>query len=454
MFSFEAQDGPRQHLILAPVMMVSEGDRVIVVDPRSKSVSVFTRESARTLLGLDCTRWTEGDRCAAARHPELIAFVEETMRLGIIEMGQPANRAYDAAKITGLLDSTTATAQRIVLNPPALPTVNINERCRFSCLHCYNGTKANDTREMTSETIRQRVLPQLASMGCVNVMWCGGDPALTPSRTIGCTEEASALGISAAAQVGEFSKAFLGGFAGAGGKAIQVSLYSSASRPDIDDRFRRRRGSWTMAVRNIEEARRVGLSVFVNMVLFPENAGELAQTAELAYEMGASTFRTTFSVITGAATQHRSELEFSREETERLMDEAVSLRSAFSNRMGVVTDSSERGKLSNSPYSFCSAGMTYLHIAGGKVYPCNFMMVDAFCMGNIMEEELDQIWRYSSAAAPFRSVAPLSPQCVRCEKRESTELACTDCKAVMWERYGTFLNADAPACRANPSMRK
>lgn len=443
MFSFEKTPLRQGHLALSPVMMMREGDRIVVVDPRSKSISRFTEQSFEALLSLDGKEWpAQPDNGSTAD----AAFVKTVSALGLVHRCCPEDRVYVASKIRDVLHETRGIARRTILNPPALPTVNINEQCRFRCWHCYNSRGSTVAPEMTKEVIVENVLKPLARLGCANIMWCGGDPVTTPNKTIDCTAVASDLGISAATQVADFSRAFLGNFAAAGGRGIQVSLYSSPDHPEIDDRFRRQRGSWKMAVENIEEARRNDLAVFVNMVLFPENVRELTRTAEFAYKLGVSTFRTTVPVIVGRARHNERMLTLSNGHMESLLEEAATLQESFSGRMGILTDISERGRPSDLPFSFCSAGMTYMHVAGYDVFPCNFMMDSRFRMGSVRKQGADDIWRESVAVRPFRLTEPLHDKCRKCTRRESAEFLCTDCKAVMWRRYGSYLNPDTVAC--------
>lgn len=446
MFNFSSRPMGTSTVYLSAVMMMKEDDSVIVVDPRSKAIVRFTEKCFRSLLDLDGMRLEDA---ASVKSQSFQAFLAAMMRNGLVERATATTHAYNVAGIRAALDGACEQPGRAILNPPALPTVNINEICAFKCPHCYNDTNRHGVSEMDTEVIVKNVLIPLAGMGCANVMWSGGDPVLTKDKTVYCTKVASSLGMSVATQAAEFSGLFLEEFARAGGRGIQVSLYSSPRHPEIDDNFRGRAGSWQMAVHNIVDARRNGLAVFINMVLFPDNVAELIETAEFAYGLGVDTFRTTIPVMIGRAAQNPSGLELSERQINELLATALALRDRYSSRMTVVTDISERGNPMAIPYSFCSAGMTYMHVAGYTVFPCNFMMDERFCLGSISDQTIDQIWRRSPNVEDFRTTERVAGRCASCPKRESAGGACTDCKAVMWMRYDSFLNCRTVPCEGN-----
>lgn len=444
MFNFSARPTGDQRLSLSAVMIIKENKTITVVNPRTKAIVCFSERSFRSLLDLD---GMGVDEAAAVRSGPFQGFLAAMERNGLIERSVPESRAYNVPQMKVLLDKASGHRGRVILNPPALPTVNVNETCFFKCPHCYNNTNRHKAAEMDEDTIVRNVILPLAEMGCANVMWSGGDPVLTKGKTIHCTRVASSLGISVATQAAEFSQEFINEFAAAGGKGMQVSLYSSPRHPEIDDRFRHRSGSWQMAVNNVVEARKKGLAVFINMVLFPANADELTETADFAYELGVDIFRTTIPVITGRAVQNRPLLTLDNGQIRALLATALALRDRYSSRMDVVTDISECGNPAALPYSFCSAGMTYIHIAGYKAFPCNFMMDDRFCLGSIRNDSVDKIWRSSDKLREFRTTRQIDSRCVPCTRREAADQGCTDCKAVMWMRYGAFLNPQTMPCR-------
>lgn len=444
MFNFSARPSGETHLSLCAVMIVKEDKTVTVVNPRTKAIVRFSERSFQSLLDLDGMSIAEA---AAVRSEEFRGFLAAMERHGLIERAVLGSGAYNVSRMKIFLDKARNHRGRVILNPPALPTVNMNETCFFKCPHCYNDTNRHKASEMPEDMIIRNVILPLADMGCANVMWSGGDPVLTRSKTIHCTRVASSLGMSVATQAAEFSQEFISEFAAAGGKGMQVSLYSSPRHPEIDDRFRHRPGSWQMAVNNVVEARRKGLAVFINMVLFPDNVDELIDTADFAYELGVDIFRTTLPVITGRAVQNRPLLSMDNDRIRALLATALALRDRYSSRMDIVTDISECGNPSTVPYSFCSAGMTYVHIAEYKAFPCNFMMDDRFCLGSIRNATLDKIWRSADKLQDFRTTERIDSRCIPCTRREAPDQGCTDCKAVMWMRYGAFLNPQTMPCR-------
>ncbi len=424
-------------------MMFVTAESVTVASPQTKAIVRFNRESFKSYLNLDGLSEIEA---LSSGSQKLVAFIDEMKSNGLIEYLSQRGPAFNIPRIRANFERLDNAAKGVILNPPGLPTININEHCKFKCPHCYNDTNQNRVTEMDAESIISKVLEPLAKMGGANVMWSGGDPVLSKNKTLYLTRIASSLGMSVATQAAEHSAEFIRKFAAAGGRGIQFSIYSSPDRPDIDDKFRGRKGSWEMTYKNIVDARAAGLSVFINMVLFPENTEEFEETADFVYGLGVDTFRATIPVPTGRAAENVRSLGFDIDQLKELTTKALQLRDRYSSDMRVLTDISECGNPVAMPYSLCNAGMTYAHVAGYHVYPCNFMMDETFSLGSIRDRPFDEIWRFSPKLEPFRTVSPVHEKCRKCTKRQSFETECTDCKAVMWMRYGAFLNAETPIC--------
>jgi radical SAM protein with 4Fe4S-binding SPASM domain len=422
--------------------MLKTRNRIAVADPVTKVIARFSRESFESFLNLDGLRLSDSASFKGASG----RFVETIKNLGLIEETSRTETAYNVKQIKAQIDRCREETSSI-LNPPFRPTLNVNEKCKCACIHCYNNTNQNTFPEMDKATIVRNVLSPLAHTGCSNIMWSGGDPVLSADKTIYLTRKASRLGMTVTTQATEFSEKFLRSFAEAGGKGIQISLFSSPSHPEIDEELRGRPGIWNISVKNILKAKDCGLAVFINMILFPESMDELEKTANFVHDLGVDTFRSSIPVIQGRAIQNKQRLTFRREEINELVDRALRLKAEYKNEMNVLVDISERSP-KRSHYALCSAGITYLHVAGYNVYPCNFMMEDRFCAGSVLDETIDHIWRCSSVWQEFRALKPINKVCVECENRKSHYPVCTDCRAVMYKRYGSFFSRDGIPCKS------
>jgi len=441
MFSFTSLDKCPSRLSISSVAMIKDDGKIVVASPQTKGIIRFNEDSFKSFLDLEDKELSN----VTSEVSSFKKFLEALIENRLVEEASTKGPAYKIVRIKAFLDSLPESVKKIILNPPFLPTVNVNERCKCNCPHCYNNTNQNVIQEMDVKTIINNAIKPLANMGCANIMWSGGDPVLTKNKTISLTQAASSLGMSVATQATEFSKDFIEDFVKAGGKGIQFSLFASPSHPEIDDQFRCRQGAWDMSVKNIIEAKKNGLSVFVNMILFRRNMDELEETADFVFDLGVDTFRSSIPVIQGRAKTNKDRLTFSKEEVKKLMIKAIKLKKKYDCKMNVLTDISARTP-KETPYSLCSAGLTYLHIAGYNVYPCNFLMEDRFCAGSIHSDTVDKIWRFSSTWQEFRKIEPINEKCISCKKRELFNPICTDCKAMMYMRYGKFFGRETVPC--------
>lgn len=424
-------------------MIIRDRAKVVLVDPRSKGVFHLDDNSLRALLTADSMPVD-----TLRNHDQVTHVIDAAYQVGVLEERDAGASAYNARVILARLEQAIDADYYGILNPPALPTVNITESCGFACPHCYNSGDQPKRSDMEAGFIIAHVLGPLAELGCKNVVWTGGDPVLVPDRVLACTEAAVSLGISVATQAAEVSEDFIHAFAQAGGQGIQFTLVSTPSQAHIHDKFRGRQGNCIRTVEGIRHSKALGLSVFVNMPLYPGNITQLEATTTLLQELNVDTFRTTLAAPIGRARDNRSLLEFSDDRIQDILRRCASLDEQYGDHINIMTDVSRVSERHASPYSFCNAGMTYLHVADHHVYPCNFMMQDEFCLGSLHEFGLESIWQDSPRLRPFRQVSPIHEDCIGCTTRRGTELVCTDCKAVMWMRHGAFLSSHVVPCRA------
>jgi radical SAM protein with 4Fe4S-binding SPASM domain len=108
------------------------------------------------------------------------------------------------------------------------------------------------------------------------------------------------------------------------------------------------------------------------------------------------------------------------------------------------------GRLSGLVRSFapgfggCSAGITYAGLtAAGELVPC---VPASISLGNILEEDLEEIWVHSELLKNIRRRDELKGACGRCTFRG----ICGGCRYTAYVTTGDWLAAD-PSCPFGPS---
>ena len=115
------------------------------------------------------------------------------------------------------------------------------------------------------------------------------------------------------------------------------------------------------------------------------------------------------------------------------------------------------GKLLGAPVEACdqngTCGIQYAVEADGSVYPCDFYMLDAYCIGNFHQQDFPELDQARQTLRFIERSAELSQKCRRCEygaycgggcrrTRVTTEEG--DCRSVFCEAFRAFFDHCLP----------
>ncbi len=265
-------------------------------------------------------------------------------------------------------------------------------RCNLSCAFCYAGSGPWREPEPVP-AVRRRIVERLADWGVLEVAIGGGEPTVLPDlpellaaiRAAGMVPNVTTNGTIHRADVIEALAAHAG--------VVHLSADRSdrldaARGPGVFDRLRRTARELTAA----------GARIGVNLLLTPENVRDLRHSLDEAIGLGAR-----------AITLLRSKGEWARAHWPRFpsagdLDAAAEAIRAFTASRPAVrlyVHTALRGEwaglgLLDDPepeVAGCGGGQRHVAVTPeGDVFPCSHARGLDYCMGNLLRDDVGQIW--------------------------------------------------------------
>jgi radical SAM protein len=347
----------------------------------------------------------------------------------------------------------------------------ITRACALACVHCRaEAQPQRDLRELTTEEGFQ-LIDELVEIGGPILILTGGDPLMRPDLldfVRYASEKSLRVALSPTATV-LVTRERLQEAREAGVARMQISL--DGSKPEIQDAFRGRDGSFERTVEILETIRDLGVSLQIGTTVSRYNLYDLDGIAELVARYGAVMWSLFFLVPTGRG---RTEDMISAEEHERVFNRMYDLskRAPFDvrttaaqhyRRVVIQRRRQEAAASAGTPdstltvtgagYSFADGlgqsskgvndgnGFAFVsHI--GDVCPSGFLPLSA---GNVREESFVEIYRHSQLFRELRDYRLLKGKCGLCDFRD----VCGGSRARAFAVNGDYLESD-PYCAYIP----
>ncbi|MBI3917764.1 MAG: radical SAM protein [Betaproteobacteria bacterium] len=345
------------------------------------------------------------------------------------------------------------TAAECLVPAPTIVSWNITRRCNLACGHCYLDAvqrRAAPTSELnTSEALS--VVEQIAELapGAMLVL-TGGEPLLR-ADLVTLVNRAAASGLAPVIGTNGtlLSKRRAAELKGAGAAGVGISVDSAGSV--FHDRLRGVPGAWRGALRGAAAARRAGMAVSLQAILFEQNRDDLAALADLAESLGAMALNFFFLVCTGRGATCTDlapaaydemlariiELQASRP------DLLIRARCAPYQRrlLGLPTGGSAESYSAGS--GACLAGRSYFRITPeGQVTPCPYIPE---MIGDLRNTALRSIWEHQPVLTRLRTELP-GGKCGTCDFRYS----CGGCRARALAQHGDMMAEDTQCAYVVP----
>ena len=347
---------------------------------------------------------------------------------------------------------------------------NITKSCNFKCIHCYEnaGKKADD--ELTTDEIIDGI-DKLSRLGVASIAFSGGEPTTHPG-IIDLIKHASEDGMYVSMATNGFKTAKIERakeFADAGLEFVQISL--DGLNPETHDKFRGVPNSWNRAVQSIKNFLELGVFVEVSTTVTQENYDEIPRMIDFMRELGVEWFMLYNFIPTGSGSEVR-ELDLTPKQRNEILkliyeengkgdmqilstapqfaDVAVSME----NDSNLVPTHFFNPEYTNPAMKEladfvggCGAGRFYMSVEpNGDMFPCVFFPHDDILkLGNIKDDDLEDIWVNSELLLQLRDKNLLASHCGVCESR----YICGGCRARAYTyNDGDYLGPD-PGCLKN-----
>ena len=347
---------------------------------------------------------------------------------------------------------------------------NITKACNFKCIHCYEnaGKKADD--ELTTDEIIEGI-DKLSRLGVASIAFSGGEPTVHPG-IIDLIKHASEDGMYVSMATNGFKTAKIeraNEFADAGLEFVQISL--DGLNPETHDNFRGVPNSWNRAVQSIKNFLELGVFVEVSTTVTQENYEEIHGMIDFMRELGVEWFMLYNFIPTGSGSEVR-DLDLTPKQRNELLkliyeengkgdmqilstapqfaDVAVSME----NDSNLVPTHFFNPEYTNPAMKEladfvggCGAGRFYMSVEpNGDMFPCVFFPHDDILkLGNIKDDDLEDIWVNSELLLQLRDKDLLASHCGVCESR----YICGGCRARAYTyNDGDYLGPD-PGCLKN-----
>jgi len=347
----------------------------------------------------------------------------------------------------------------------------VTRACAYACIHCRaEAQPKRDPRELTTEE-GCRLIDELVEVGRPILIVTGGDPMMRPDlmeliryasgRGLRVALSPTATKLVTPERLLEASEA--------GVARIQMSL--DGSRPDVQDTFRGRPGSFQRTLEILDDIRSAGISLQVGTTVSRYNVNDLPAIAAIVGEYTAVMWSLFFLVPTGRGKQEDM---ISAEEHERVFNWLYDLsktapfdvrttaaqhyRRVVIQRRRQEATPSERGLLvTGAGYSFADGlgqsnrgvndGNGFAFISHtGDVCPSGFLPLPG---GNVREKSFADIYRNSTLFRDLRDHGRLKGKCGVCDFRE----VCGGSRARAYAVSGDYLESDPYCVYQPPSLR-
>lgn len=329
---------------------------------------------------------------------------------------------------------------------PIAMLAELTHRCPLACPYCSNPTELLGREKELDTAIWSDVFRQAADMGVLQLHLSGGEPA---SRT-------DIVELTAAAhEVGLYTNLITSGIGlterrldaleASGLDHIQLSL--QGTNAELADWVGGYKGGFNRKMKVADALKARGIPLTLNAVMHRHNLDDLERTIDMAVELGARRLEVACVQFHGWASQNRSQLMPTREQTE----EAKVIVAAAEERLrGVMAfDFVPPDYYSDYPKACMGGwGSAGLNVTpDGTVLPCHAAQtIPHLNFENVQKRSLAEIWYNSAAFNAYRGTEWLPDTCQSCSRKEIDFGGCR-CQALALA--GDASAAD-PVCRKAP----
>ncbi len=332
---------------------------------------------------------------------------------------------------------------------PIAMLAELTHRCPLACPYCSNPTDLLAKENELDTDTWLRVFKQAADMGVLQLHLSGGEPAsrhdivdlMQGAHDEGLYTNLITSGIG-------LTPRRLDALEAAGMDHIQLSMQGTTA--DLADWVGGYKGGFDRKMKVAGDIAERGIPLTLNAVMHRHNLDDLERTIEMAVELGARRLEVACVQFHGWASQNRSQLLPSREQTEsakRIVAEAEKrLRGVMAFDFVPPDYYADYPKACMGGWG--SAGLNVT--PDGTVLPCHAAQtIPTLSFENVKDKSLSDIWYKSEAFNAYRGTDWLPDPCQACDRKEIDFGGCR-CQALA---IAGDANATDPVCKLAPGHK-
>ncbi|PHO05232.1 pyrroloquinoline quinone biosynthesis protein PqqE [Rhodobacteraceae bacterium 4F10] len=332
---------------------------------------------------------------------------------------------------------------------PIAMLAELTHRCPLACPYCSNPTDLLAKENELDTGTWLRVFKQAADMGVLQLHLSGGEPAsrhdivdlMQGAHDEGLYTNLITSGIG-------LTPRRLDALEAAGMDHIQLSMQGTTA--DLADWVGGYKGGFDRKMKVAGDIAERGIPLTLNAVMHRHNLDDLERTIEMAVELGARRLEVACVQFHGWASQNRSQLLPSREQTEsakRIVAEAEKrLRGVMAFDFVPPDYYADYPKACMGGWG--SAGLNVT--PDGTVLPCHAAQtIPTLSFENVKDKSLSDIWYKSEAFNAYRGTDWLPDPCQTCDRKEIDFGGCR-CQALA---IAGDANATDPVCKLAPGHK-
>ncbi|MHA1793095.1 MAG: radical SAM protein [Promethearchaeota archaeon] len=336
---------------------------------------------------------------------------------------------------------------------------DFTKKCNLRCVYCYNDDTAGGKTlplekvkfgetppsfqpDLTTEQIRNRLIPQFKEMKLRSLCLSGGEPFTRWKDIIDLAPDFTDIGLeefliatNGTLMTKQKIKELKHAYRDVPALFLSIPIDSldpervAMLRPPLDNVLDRCKKAIDLALKE-------GFIVTIETVINRENIDEMETLIRLSKKKGASCFSEIYPMFAEGRAKERNDLLLTVEQLQQF--DRITLRE-YGNRVTwdampfipekeyweTIKDDAREAQITEG----CIAAREYLQIDhAGNVYPCSFLRI--FC-GNILETTLKEIWENNEMFVRFRN-RDVGGKCGTCKHK----MECGGCRARAFTETG------------------
>lgn len=319
--------------------------------------------------------------------------------------------------------------------------LSITNVCNLRCKHCYAMSGAALPNEMSYDTIKDILIPQVKNANVKFITLTGGEPFCHP-KILDIISEIRKAGIkvSIATNGTKINEELLSSLKRLGVSRIQISLEGSTAQ--LND-IVRGKGVYDKILSIMPKIVESGIHTAISFTPTTHNYTDIKKMSDLCLELGVNTLSVRrYSNSGRAMTNH---LEATKLKNKELLTQICNLRKDSSySKLNILTGDPLIALIDDKYKAFtdnvlagCTAGISSLAIdSEGNIKPCT--RADIVC-GNIIKNDLCDIWENNILLNQLRDRNNLRGKCETCK----VKMVCGGCRACALQSSGSIFGEDS-----------